>query len=64
MKALCVPSQVRPWQQGWTRITVWVLIVIILVVAALAGWTLADVVAVITATAAAAAATGDRGSAV
>jgi len=63
MKALCVPSQARPWQQDWTRITIWVVVVIILAVAAFAGWTLADVVAVITATAAAAAATGDRGTA-
>jgi hypothetical protein len=62
MKALCVPRQARSWPQDWTRITIWVLVVIILTVAAVAGWTLADVVAVITATAAATAATGDRGT--
>jgi len=61
MKALCIPGRAYPWRQERTRIGIWVLVVGILLVAAVAHWTLVDVVAVITATTAAA--TGDRGTA-
>jgi hypothetical protein len=60
MYPLCVRCQVRPWWQERTRVTILVIIVIILVITAVAGWTLADVAALITATYAAAASVEDR----
>jgi hypothetical protein len=62
MDALCVRCQARPWLQDRTRVTTLVLIIIILLVTAIEGWTLADVLAVIAA-AAAFAAPGGRGTA-
>lgn len=53
MTALCIRTQVGPWVQERTRITILVLIVIILTLTAIRGWTLADVAAVIMAAAAA-----------
>jgi hypothetical protein len=53
MSALCVRCQADRRQQDWTRITILVLIVVILVLTAIKGWTLADVLAVIVAATAA-----------
>jgi hypothetical protein len=65
MGALYVRCHARPLVQDWTRVTTLVLIIIILLVTAIEGWTLADVLAVIAAGAAAgaSAAPGGRGTA-
>jgi hypothetical protein len=60
MDALCAPGQAGAWRQDWTRIVVLILVVIILVVTAIKGWSLADVVAVVTAAGAVTAVAGDR----
>ena len=57
---LCIRCQVRPWEQKRTGVTILVLIVMILVITAIKGWTLTDVAAVITAAAAVGVVAGDR----
>jgi hypothetical protein len=60
MNTLCVRCQVRPWQERTRAIVILVLIVIILMITAVEGWTLADVAAMITAACAASVSAGDR----
>lgn len=60
MDALCVRCRGSAWERDRTRIIVLVLVVVILVITAVKGWTLTDVVAVITATLATSAAVSGR----
>jgi hypothetical protein len=53
MSALCVRCEADRRRQDWTRVINMVVIVVILVVTAVEGWTLADVLAVILAATAA-----------
>jgi presenilin-like A22 family membrane protease len=55
MYALCVRTRVRPWVQERTQIAILVLVVIILTLTALKGWSLVDVAAVVMAAGAASA---------
>jgi hypothetical protein len=58
MDALCGPGQIRSREQGRIRVTILVLVVIILTITAIEGWTMVDVIALITAIGAASSTAG------
>jgi hypothetical protein len=60
MDALCVRCRGSAWERDRIRIIVLVLVVVILAITAVKGWTLTDVVAVITAAFATSAAAAGR----